>query len=236
MKIAIMHPYFFPYLGYFSLIKNTDKFILLDSVQFIRHGWIERNRILKSDEGWLYIGVPLKKHKHDTLIKEIEINNEINWEGKIIAQLGYYKKIAPFYYKVIKLLETTFSNKYEKIVDLNKATLKMVCDYLGISNSIEVYSEMGLCIEPVTAPDEWALNICKAINGVEEYWNPEGGASIFDKRKFRLNNMTIKFLHQNLEVYNQKRGVFESGLSIIDIIMFNSPEVINEMLTKFELL
>ena len=62
-KVAIMQPYFFPYLGYFSLIKHTDEFILFDPVQFIRHGWIERNRILKPENGWQYISVPLEKHE-----------------------------------------------------------------------------------------------------------------------------------------------------------------------------
>ena len=91
MKVAIMQPYFFPYLGYFGLINHTEKFILFDTVQFIRHGWIERNRILKPMEDWQYIAVPLKKHSQKTLIKDIEINNSIDWKNKIFAQLTHYK-------------------------------------------------------------------------------------------------------------------------------------------------
>ena len=97
MKLGIMQPYFFPYIGYFSLIKHTDDFILLDTVQFIRHGWIERNRILKPSDGWQYIMVPLKKHSRETLIKNIEINNEQQWKEKILAQLQHYKKQAPYF-------------------------------------------------------------------------------------------------------------------------------------------
>lgn len=93
MKLGIMQPYFFPYLGYFSLIKHTDRFILFDTVQFIRHGWIERNRILKPNEGWQYIQVPLIKDKgRDTVIKDVKIRNTENWQQKIIAQLQHYKK------------------------------------------------------------------------------------------------------------------------------------------------
>ncbi len=104
MKVGIMQPYFFSYLGYFSLIKHSDRFILLDTVQFIRHGWIERNRVLKQNEGWFYIQVPLFKSERGTLIKDIRINNNINWKNKILSQLQIYKKIAPNYFQVIKLL------------------------------------------------------------------------------------------------------------------------------------
>ena len=86
-KIGIMQPYFFPYLGYISLIKHTDEFMLFDPVQFIRHGWIERNRILKPGEGWQYIQVPLQKHSLTTDIKDIKIDNTQNWRVKLLSQL-----------------------------------------------------------------------------------------------------------------------------------------------------
>ena len=109
MKVGIMQPYFFPYSGYFSLIKATETFILLDEVQFIRHGWIERNRILKPNEGWQYIHCPIEKHSRETRIRDIEIRNQENWKNKILAQLIHYKKKAPYYNEVISLLETIFT-------------------------------------------------------------------------------------------------------------------------------
>ena len=97
MRLGIMQPYFMPYLGYFSLIKNTDEFILFDTVQFIRHGWIERNRILKPSGGWQYFQVPIiKENGRETVIKNVRINNSENWKSKILAQLQHYKKKAPY--------------------------------------------------------------------------------------------------------------------------------------------
>lgn len=96
MKLGIMQPYFFPYLGYFSIIKHTDKYILSDEVQFSHHGWIERNRILKPVAGWQYINVPLIKANRVLPIKEVFINNSIDWKSKIMAQLHHYKKKSPF--------------------------------------------------------------------------------------------------------------------------------------------
>lgn len=229
-----MQPYFFPYLGYFSLIKHTDRFILFDTVQFIRHGWIERNRILNPNGDWQYIKVPLVKFSQSTIIKDIQINNNFGWREKIFAQLQHYKKKAPNYTIVIELLEDIFSADYFDIVSLDLNSLIKVADYLGINTSIEVFSSMGLAIEKVNAPDEWALNICKALGNVEEYWNPPGGASFFDKVKYEKAGIKLKFHSIKLTEYIQRQSIFIPGLSIIDVMMFNSINDINEMLDNYE--
>jgi hypothetical protein len=233
-KTAIMQPYFFPYVGYFSLIKHTDQFILFDPVQFIRHGWIERNRVLKQNDGWLYIKVPLQKHSQETLIKDIRIDNSQPWRETIFAQLQPYKKIAPYYTSVIALVHDVLDNNYDDIVTLNKAALEKTCAYLGMDKHFEVFSQMNLEIEKPNGPDEWALNIRKALGDVDEYWNPPGGMEFFDREKYATAGVDIKFQKVKLEGYDQKRP-FESGLSIIDVLMFNSPEKVNEMLDNYEL-
>lgn len=232
-KVAIMQPYFFPYLGYFSLIKNTDQFIIFDPVQFIRHGWIERNRILKQNEGWLYIKTPLIKESRDALIKDCKIDNTQKWKETIVAQLQPYKKVAPYYRETMAVIEEIFNQDYETIVDLNKRSLEGVCKYLGIDRRLDVFSEMELTIDEVMAPDEWALNICKALGDVDEYWNPPGGQDFFDKSKYDDAGIKLVFQKPTLKEYDQKRQQFEPGLSIIDVMMFNSPEEISKMLDEF---
>lgn len=236
MKIAIMQPYFFPYLGYLSLIKQTDKFILFDSVQFIKHGWIERNRILKPKVGWQYVSVPLTKHNRDTKIKDIIIKNTFDWRKKFFSQLEHYKKRAPFYNDTIDILRTALDIETESIVELNEHILKVICAYIGIELNVDVFSNMNLRIEEVNSPDEWALNICKSLGNIDEYWNPEGGIEFFDCKKYEKEGININFLRINLQTYSQKRHEFEEGLSIIDVMMFNSPEKINEMLDRYTIL
>lgn len=237
MKLAIMQPYFFPYLGYFSLIKNTDQFILLDTVQFIRHGWIERNRILKQGEGWIYIQVPIiKKNGRETLIRDILIDNSQKWRQKILAQIQGYKKVAPNYFIIYNLLNELFNEDFDDIVSLNKATLGRVCNYLGIEHNVHVFSEMNLEIIEPNAPDEWALNICKALGNIDEYWNPPGGKSFFDDQKYISAGLKLKFMEINLIPYNQNRFIFEPGLSIIDVMMFNSVSEIQKMLDNYDLI
>lgn len=240
-----MQPYFFPYIGYISLIKHTDEFMLFDPVQFIHHGWIERNRILKPfdknkkvvpGENWQYISVPLQKHPRETLIKDIKINNDIEWKKKIINQLCCYKKRAPYYEKVVEVVKSGLDIDTSSIVELNRNTLQKICDYLDIDTKITVFSDENLKIKVPTAPDEWALNICLAKGNVLEYWNPPGGIEFFDENKYKNAGIDLKFQKVELSPYVQKIGYFESGLSIIDVMMFNSPEKINEMLDNYSFL
>lgn len=231
-----MQPYFFPYIGYLSLIKQTDKFILFDPVQFIRHGWIERNRILKPNEGVQYIKVPLNKHSRGTLIRDITISENVDWKEKMIRQLEHYKKHSPYYDDTIEMIKNAISIETNSIVELNKHILEAVCEYLGINSDFEIFSRMNLDIEEPDTPDEWALNICKSLGEYSEYWNPEGGLSFFDRRKYEDAGIDIKFLKMNDVKYSQKRDVFEPNLSIIDIMLFLAPEEINGILDEFTIL
>ncbi len=231
-----MQPYLFPYIGYISLLKHTDEFILFDTVQFIRHGWIERNRVLKQGEGWIYIKAPIIKASRDTVIKDVMINNTENWKDKILAQLQPYKKVAPFYDDVVLVIKDIFSHDYNSIVELNKAALEHICDYLAIPHNIKTFSKMGLKVESANAPDEWALNICKALGDIDEYWNPPGGQEFFDRAKYEAADIKLVFQKPLLSEYDQKREPFEAGLSIIDVMMFNSVEDINKMLDQYEII
>lgn len=232
MKLGIMQPYFFPYVGYFSLIKHTDRWIVFDEVQFIRHGWIERNRILKPVEGWQYIGVPLKKHSRNTKIKDIEIRNDEDWKNKLLRQVEHYKK-APYYSPTVELINESLSVETDSIAALNVRILKTICRYLSVSFNYDIFSEMNLEIEPVGHAGEWALNISKSLKAAE-YTNPIGRIEIFDPQQFEDAGINLRFQKNNLPSYNQRRGKFEAGLSIIDALMFNSPEQINAMIDDVE--
>lgn len=228
-NFAIMQPYFFPYLGYYSLIKNSDKFILFDTVQFIRHGWIDRNRILKPGEGFQYIAVPLVKKALCTEIREMEIKNNVDWREKLIRQLEHYKKRAPFFRETIKVIEDSLDIDTDSIVKLNENILKKTCEYFEVPFNISVFSEMNLILEEVTHPGEWALNITKSLGG-KTYINPIGGVDIFRMEQYVTAKIKLKFLGNNLTPYNQRRGSFEAGLSVIDVMMFNEPSAICKLI------
>lgn len=230
MRLGVMQPYFFPYLGYYSLIKSTDQFILFDTVQFIRHGWIERNRTLKPVEGWQYIAVPLEKKAYlKTAIRELIIRNNEDWKGKLIRQLEHYKKRAPFYSETMNVIEDALDIDTTSIVKLNQSILKKTCEYFQIPLNISIFSEMKLQIGEVEDPGDWALEISKAL-GATEYINPTGGMGIFNRDQYEKSGISLKFLGNNLQPYNQRRQPFEAGLSIIDVMMFNDIKSINTLI------
>lgn len=235
MKLAIMQPYFMPYIGYFSLIKNVDKFVFFDTVQYINKGWLNRNRILsKSKEGVGYITVPVKKTSRDMLIKDALIDTDKNWKEKILGQLQFYKKKAPYYFRTFKLVEDILNYDTNKISELNIYTIKRICAYLDINTEFEIFSKGKIQIEKVNAPDEWALEISKALKA-KQYINQPGGQSFFDKKKYDNAGIDLKFINVNLKAYKTFSDVFIPGLSIVDVLMFNTSEEINIFLDDFEL-
>ena len=235
MKIAVMQPFFLPWLAYFSLIKHTDRFILLDPVQFT-NAWVNRNRILKPELGWQYIVIPLVKHRRDIRINDVCIYHSTDWRERILCQLVHYKKRAPFYDNSVEVLKQALAIETDSIVQLNRRVLQTVCDYIGIKFNVDIYSQMEPPVKKALASDEWGLNMCKALGDVDEFWEPEGGRKIYSRSKYDEAGVTIKFLKFNFPIYSQGRPEFEAGLSIIDLMMFNSPQRINQMLDDYELL
>ena len=234
MRIAIMQPYFMPYIGYFQLIKASERFILFDDVQFIRHGWIARNRVLKPDAGWQYVIIPLQAHNQNTLIKNIFITEKVEWKNKLLRQLEHYKKKAPFYKNTIDLLRCCFEYNNLSIVEFNGNCLKVICDYLDIPFKVEISSKMNFDYSNVNDAGEWALRISEQL-GANSYLNPSGGVELFDPVKFSSKGIELNFLETNLLEYSQRRPCFESALSIIDVLMFNSKDEINRYLDFFSL-
>lgn len=232
MKVAIMQPYFFPYIGYFSLLHAADMFIILDTVQFQRKSWMTRNKIITLKGQSSYIKLPVKKAPLDTLIYQMEINNEVDWKETLSNQLLVYKK-APFYTETMDIVKDIISEDTNKLVDINKKILLEISNYLRLDCEIAVFSEMGIEVEKVDNADEWALNISKALNA-SEYINAPGGVSFFNKQKYIDSEINLKFINNNLEQYKQFHLDYVPGLSIIDVMMFNSIEEIHKMLADYE--
>jgi hypothetical protein len=234
MKAAIMQPYFYPYIGYFQLIHVTDRFILFDDVQYIRHGWINRNRVLKPGEGFQYIIMPLAAHPRNTLIKDIQPAEAGKNKDKILRQLEHYKKTAPCYKAVHAFIGDCFTTHHNTIGAMNGHYLKATCDYIGIDLKIELSSQMKFDYSQVQDAGEWALKMCEQMQ-VTEYINPPGGKELFDKSKFEKSNIRLRFLQPGLKAYSQRRAHFEPGLSIIDVMMFNEPAAIRDLLNDYQL-
>ncbi|MEH6452844.1 MAG: WbqC family protein [Psychromonas sp.] len=234
MKLGLMQPYFFPHIEYFSLIENCDYFIVFDTPQFVRRGWTERNRIIKANGDFSYIKVPLIKAPRDTSIIDMRIDNSHPWKDKIISQLEVYRDKAPYFEQVLGIISSCFKNEDDSISKLNENIIRTICCYLGINTKIDVLSEMGLDLPPPNLPDEWALNICKKLS-FNNYVNASGGYYLYDPVKYKENGVNLFLIEQPVLEYKQFELEFTPGLSILDTMMFNSPENILTMIKKSKL-
>lgn len=234
MRVALMQPYFCPYIGYFQLIQAVDEFVIFDNAQYIRRGWMNRNRILNAQKEIAYINIPVHKAHRETKIKDIVINHDSNWKEKIYHQLNYYRK-APNYAFVMDFLNECLNINNSRLSQFNTIVLKRICDLLEINTKITVLSEELPMINEANAADEWGIKVAKTLNATT-YINANGGIEFYNQQKYNANNLDIQFIKPVLKPYKQFNDIFIPGLSIIDVMMFNNPEEIKEMLEIYELI
>ena len=226
MKLGIMQPYFFPYLGYFDLIDRSDRWIVFDIVQYNAKSWMTRNRILHPTDGWQYINVPVNKMPSGTPIREMRIKNKRAALDRILGQLEHYRKHAPYYRCVVELVERTFeAAESDRLVELNVQSQAQSCAYLGISFYWSVCSELNLSLDNIEHAGQWALRISQQL-GAKEYINPPGGRGIFNPREWREAGIELSFTTPSVFHYNCAPYEFCENLSILDVLMWNSPEAI----------
>lgn len=229
-----MQPYIFPYIGYFQLIKYVDKWVVFDDTQYIAKGWVNRNRILHPDyeKDWQYISIPVKKHTHKIRIKDVEINDNIDWRAMLKGKLSAYRKRAPYYKETLDFIDDCLSYHTPLLSEWAVTTLRKTCGYLGIKFDYTVFSSMPIHAEKVKHAGQWALEVADHM-GADEYINPYSGYSIFNEEEFNERGIELNFLRPNLQPYIQRRGRFVGGLSIIDVMMWNDKETIRNMLDDY---
>lgn len=231
MKLAIMQPYLFPYIGYFQLVASVDKFVFYDDVQFIKGGWINRNYILENGENKQLITLHLEASSSNKKINEIRVKDNSSKLLKTI-ELNYCK--APFFENVFPFIEEVFSqsswNPY--ISEIASLSVRKTAEYLGMStvfeNSSFHYSEtinLGR-VKRLT-------QICR-IEKAEIYTNPFGGKNLYTKEEFQNEGIKLYFIKPGNIQYVQFKEKFVPNLSIIDVIMFNSPANVGAFLKDVE--
>ena len=228
MRLGIMQPYFFPYLGYWQLLANVDKYVVYDDVTYIKGGWINRNNLLINGQKNL-LTMQLEKASSYTLIKDIAIKDDFVKFLKTI-EMGYKK--APFFEDIFRLLKDICQCPDKKLGQFLFNSHIKICEYLGIDTELILSSSFEKHTE-LKGKDK-VISICKQL-GADEYINASGGQELYDKKEFEENGIRLNFLQANLREYRQLKNEFVAGLSIIDIMMFNSKEEIKEMLNDFKL-
>ena len=229
MKVAIMQPYFFPYIGYFQLINAVDVFVVYDDVNFIKQGWISKNRILVNKQ---VVDIILQLNGASSFIKINEITLGKN-RLKLLKTIEQAYKKAPFFNSAFPIVSEILTfNENNLAVFLTNSLIK-ISGYLKINTKIIISSDINK--NNLLKGKDKVLEICKKLNALD-YINAIGGIELYKKEDFIENNIKLCFIKTKLEGYNQFDYDFVPGLSIIDILMFNSVEEINLMLNQYELI
>ncbi len=230
MKIAIMQPYFFPYIGYFQLINAVDEFVVYDNIEYTKKGWINRNRILVNGKD-SYISLPLKKDSDHLDVRDRYLADSWSFEkhkmlNRIIAS---YRK-APCFDSAYPVIERSILFEESNLFSFILNSLNLVREYLGISTPLLVSSTIR--VDHELKAEKKVMAICKARKA-DIYINPIGGIQIYSKVDFRSEDIDLCFLKTTDFVYQQSGNEFYPFLSIIDVMMFNSKEEIMKYLTSF---
>jgi hypothetical protein len=234
MKIAVMQPYIFPYIGYFQMVNAVDKFVLYDDVNFIKKGWVNRNRILVNESDFMFT-IPLMKMSQNNLISESYIRKDTytEWKNKFLQTVELSYKKAPYFENVFDLLKTFFKTDYVLISEMALSSVQSVSNYLDLTTefivSSETYQNKGL------VKQERLIAICKQENA-NHYVNAIGGQELYKKEDFLEAGIKLDFIKSLPVEYRQYNNEFVPWLSIIDVLMFNNKEEVQAMLNKYELL
>ncbi len=229
MKVAIMQPYLFPYIGYWQLINAVDVFVIYDDVNYRKRSFINRNYILIKGNPHLFT-LQLKKASQNKLINEIEIGEN---REKILKTILFNYKKAPYFKEVYSLIEDILLNREKNLAKYLSYSIKRVSDFLDIKTKFLYSSEIPK--DSSLKRQDRIINICKNLKATV-YINSIGGKEIYDKSVFAENGIQLKFLKPKNIMYRQWDSNFIPNLSIIDVMMFNHRDEIKDMLNKYELI
>jgi len=233
MRVGIMQPYFFPYIGYWQLIKAVDKYVIYDDVNYKKRGWINKNNILVNGEA-KPISLRTFKVSQNKRINEIEIDHDFIYKKKLLKTIKEAYGKAPYFQDVFSLVEKIITYSEANLAAYLTHSIKEVCAYLNIQTEIILSSEI-VKSEHLRGQDK-ILEIC-GLFSADEYLNAAGGLLLYSPLDFQVQGIELKIIKTNHLVYQQRdvRG-FVPNLSIIDVMMFNSPEEIDAMLNDFTVL
>jgi len=231
MRIAVMQPYLFPYIGYFQLVHAVDKFVVFDDVNYINKGWINRNRILVNGAAHLFT-IPLIAASQNKLIDEIDVDPADKWRIKFLRTIEMSYSKAPYFKDVFLLVQGIINNPAVNLSQYVCFSIANIASYLGVNTEI-VPSSRKYYNQELKA-QERIIDICLRENAVE-YINPIGGLELYSKEKFDEKGLKLFFIKTREITYPQLGKDFVPWLSIIDVLMFCGAGQTADLLKRYEL-
>ena len=231
MRLAIMQPYFMPYIGYFQLIAAVDLFIVYDNIKYTKKGWINRNRMLQNGKDVMF-SLPLKSDSDYLDVRERKLAGDFN-RDKLLNQLKAAYRRAPYFDQTFPLVEQIVRRDEANLFRYLHHSIVKTCEHLGIATEIRISSEMA--VNHDLKSQDKVLALCEAVCA-KTYVNTMGGVALYAKEAFQERGFDLKFIKPKPFEYVQFCAEFVPWLSIIDVLMFNSLEKVSgDVLSSFEL-
>ena len=233
MKLAVMQPYVFPYLGYFQLIDSVDIFVFYDDVNFMKRSFINRNNILVNGQSKLFT-IKLSKVSQNKLINETELLDQNSPLNDLLVSLKQNYKKAPYFKEVIGIVSQLNEEKHRSISDLSIKSVVLISNYLKIKTKFQLSSTSHSESKALSKSDRLV-----AINkkcGTNDYINAIGGLNLYNKTEFKKEGINLNFIESELKPYVQFENESIIGLSILDVLMFNSKDEIIKMIKNYKLI
>jgi len=220
MIVSIHQPQFMPWLGYFDKIRQSDTFVFLDTVQFKKNEFQNRNKI-KTAQGWMWLTVPVS-YKYPQHLDEVMINDGVDWRKKHIRTLTInYQKSTYFHslFSDIKQFYAAHHETVETIAAFNSGSVTMLLKLLGLIKDTVLASALG---DLPDEPSERLAAICATI-GADTYLSGAGGKTYLDQVPFNSRGIKVVFQEFRHPVYPQLYGDFIPNLSLLDLIFNCGP-------------
>jgi len=234
VKLGIMQPYLFPYLGYFQLMRAVDRFVVYDDVAFIKQGWINRNRILISGQP-SYFTVPIRHASSFASIRDTLIDDagqHARWIEKTLKTIDNAYHRAPQFSLVFPLVEGVLMRPTNRVAELAVASLRAVAGLLEIP--VEWVESSARYGNAHLKGEERVLAICRA-EGATDYVNAAGGRELYAHDHFKAEGVQLHFIQPRPVEYRQFNHPFVPWLSIVDVLMFNPVETVRAFLSECDL-
>lgn len=247
MKLAIMQPYFFPYIGYFQLIHAVDKILLYENLDYMPKSWMTRNRILQKNGEPFYFHISVNNKSHNRKISEVQIVEDTHWKKKLLKSLyanysyrNHFKNIFP----VIEQIVNFQSNNLHEFIAHSIKTIAQLLDikteivsnnskYLSIENYLTEKYRSGVNIDHrkidrllLIAKEEKATTFINAIGGVQ----------LYSKEELAKNNLELFFVKTGDLVYQQFSKTFYPNLSILDVLFNCGIDQTKQWIENYELI
>ena len=224
MILSVHQPQYIPWLGFFDKIVRSDTFVYLDTVQYKKREWQNRNQIRTKDGSmWLTVPVVAKGDGGSRQpINQVRIDNESTWAGDHLKSLKCWYGKASFFEKYIGFFEETYCHDWNKLIDLNMAILNFLFNELNISTKIILESDIGTSLQST----ERIIEICRKINA-DTYLTGIGGKNYLDEKRFEIEGIKLVYQEYRHPTYQQQfmdeQHAFLPNMSIIDLL-FNEGE------------